>query len=552
MLRVFEDGRRNPHGSYYSAAAAASPPHYSQLCKALLVLQDTADTIFDTLSHRVGAEHQRLKGLSSRIHTAKAKVDAISGTKRAITVKSSSRYPSISSDVEDFHPLFGNKFGGVCTDFPMATLSLNGGLSRESSEDGTLELFRFFSETSHEYFSNDKFRKAGLGNMPSNIDSVTEILLFNSNELPYHRSKTVDNLVVGEPFVEESAELKQIPLPPPPESVLQGSTLSSTKSEDFIFRPIHRQVPSFSLPSSLPNLPMVAEISWIGSKSEVSGQSSIIPPVMASVASPNDVTILKSNSGLMQSVDEDSSISSVSEHDSSSQKSFSFKEDVQSRHSSLNQSMASRKTVHALEQNPNSKEVPFPQTLPPPPPPPLPPSLTPLLSPSSNQKKNYIGESLASISEADVTSRSLALSQIDSQRAALLASICDPGITLKKTGFLDYTSESKDSLMDSIQIDNSFKGSENVVIKPKPKAVNLLAEMATSLKMRRLSMQGAAHDKEQMMHESGKQNAASDVTSPSINSTKFTLPISNLQAYIAQRNEEQRNEELSEEEEWED
>jgi len=65
-------------------------------------------------------------------------------------------------------------------------------------------------------------------------------------------------------------------------------------------------------------------------------------------------------------------------------------------------------------------------------------------------------------------------------------------------------------------------------------------------------MQGAAHDKEQMMHESGKQNAASDVTSPSINSTKFTLPISNLQAYIAQRNEEQRNEELSEEEEWED
>lgn len=144
MLRVFEDGRRNPHGSYYSAAAAAPPPHYGQLCKALLGLQDTADKIFDTLSHRVGAEHERLKGLSSRIHTAKAKVDAISGSKRAITIKSSSRYPSMPSDVEDFHPLFGGKFGGVRTDFPVATLLLNGGLSRESSEDGTLELFRFF------------------------------------------------------------------------------------------------------------------------------------------------------------------------------------------------------------------------------------------------------------------------------------------------------------------------------------------------------------------------------------------------------------------------
>lgn len=545
MLRVFEDGRRNPHGSYYSAAAAAPPPHYGQLCKALLVLQGTADKIFDTLSHRVGAEHQRLKGLSSRIHIAKAKVDAISGSKRAITIKSSSRYPSMSSDVEDFHPLFGGKFGGVRTDFPVETLSLNGGLSRESSEDGTLELFRFFSETSHEYFSNDRVRKVGLGNMPSNIDSVTEILLFNSNELPYHRSKTVDNLVVGEPFVEESAELKQIPLPAPPESVLQGSTLSSTKAEDFIFRPMLRQVPPFSLPSSLPNLPMVAEISWIGSKSEVSGKSLIVPPVTTSVASPNDVTLLKSNSGLKQSVDKDSSISSVSEHDSSSEKSFSFKEGVQSRQSNLDQSMESRKTVHELEKNPNSKEIPLPQTFPPPPPPP--PSLTPLLSSSSSQKKNSIGESLASITEADVTSRSTPLPQIDSQRAALLASICDPGITLKKTGCLDYSSKSRDSHMDSIKSDNSFEGSENVVIKPKPKAVNVLAEMATSLKMRRLSMQGAAHDKEQMTHESGKQKAASDVTSPSTNSTKFTLPISNLHAYIAQRNEE-----LSEEEDWED
>lgn len=501
MLRVFEDGRRNPHGSYYSAAAAAPPPHYGQLCKALLGLQDTADKIFDTLSHRVGAEHERLKGLSSRIHTAKAKVDAISGSKRAITIKSSSRYPSMPSDVEDFHPLFGGKFGGVRTDFPVATLLLNGGLSRESSEDGTLELFRFFSETSHEYFSNDKARKVGLGNMPSNIDSVSEILLFNSNELPYQRSKTVDNLVLGEPFVEESAELKQIRLPPPPESVLQGSTSSSTRAEDFIFRPMLRQVPPFSLPSSLPNLPMVAEISWIGSKSEVSGKSSIVPPVTASIASPNDVTLLESSSG--------------------------------------------NKTVHALEKNPNSKELLFPPTLPPPPPPP--PSLTPLLSSSSSQKQNSIGESLASVTEADVTSRNMPLPQIDSQRAALLASICDPGITLKKTGCLDYSSKSRDSHTDSIKTDNSFKGSENVVIKPKPKAVNLLAEMATSLKMRRLSMQGAAHDKEKMTLESGKQKAASDVTSPSTNSTEFTLPISNLHAYIAQRNEE-----LSEEEDWED
>ncbi|KAH9321400.1 hypothetical protein KI387_016039, partial [Taxus chinensis] len=459
MLRVFEDGTRNPHGSSSSA-------DYAQLCKSLLDLQKAADKVFDTVADRVGVEHQRLKGLSSRIRTAKAKIDSISGTKRAITIRSSSRYPSTSSDVEDFRPLFGGKFGGGRTNFPVATLSLNGGLSRDSGEDGTLELFRFFSETSHEYFSYDKNRKVGLGNMPSDTNSVADILLFNSTELPYHRYKRVDNLVVGEPCIEESLELKHAPLPPPPQSVLQGRKLLSTRSEEFSFRPTVRQVPSLSLPSSLPDLPMVADISWSGDKS-----------------------------------------------------------------------------IHAVEQNANFKEItpppppppppppltpppppPPPPPLPPPPPPPPPPPqhaapapATPPLtsssrSPISVQKEKYIQEPKAPTTEADYTSSKSFVPQIDSQREALMTSIRNPGIALKKTGLLDCNSKTKDST----QTSDNFKQSENMSIHPKLKSVNLLAEVAASLKMRRLSMKGAAHDNDQLIEP--------DITSPSASSSKFTLP----------------------------
>eukprot|EP01018_Ginkgo_biloba_P005858 Gb_21332 [translate_table: standard] len=534
MLRVFEDGRRNPHGSTV---------HYGQLCKALLDLQDAADKIFDTVSNRVGAEHQRLKGLSSRIRTAKAKVDAIAGTKRAITVKSSSRYPSVSSDSEDFCPLFGGEFGGIHTDFPVATLSLNGGLSRESREDGTLELFRFFSETSHEYFS-DNNRKVGIGNMRSDINSVTETLLFNSTDLPYHSYKTVDNLVAQESsFAEERSELKHAPLPPPPQSVLRGSTLSSAGSEDFGFRPTLREVPSFSLPSTLPDLPMVAEISWSGSKSKFTQHYSTTPSLVGSIAPKNDVNQLKSDSGSVQGLDEYSSISSVSEHDSSSQRSCSLNEGVSNRYSNFSQPLTSSKAIHMFEQNANSKEI-SSQPVSPMPPPPPPPPLTPLLTPlSSSEKQKNSAELAHPTAEMDGTSRSSSLPQIDSQRLALMASIRDPGIMLRKTGFADYNSNLTDSFTDSMKNDDSLKGS----FVPKPKSVNLLAEMAASLKMRRLSMQGAAHDKEQMALRSSEQMGVSDSPSPSTSSVKFALPISNLHAYIAKRNEE-----LSEEEDWED
>jgi hypothetical protein len=79
------------------------------------------------------------------------------------------------------------------------------------------------------------------------------------------RYRLVDNLAGAElPVGEEESKDKVAPLPAPPQSVLAGDAMPLSGGDEYGFRPTLGEVPSFSLPSTLPNLPMVAEISWSG------------------------------------------------------------------------------------------------------------------------------------------------------------------------------------------------------------------------------------------------------------------------------------------------
>lgn len=58
------------------------------------------------------------------------KIDAISYSKKSVTVTSCARYPSNLNGEMDFHSLFGYNDGATGVGFPVAKLSLNGGLNR--------------------------------------------------------------------------------------------------------------------------------------------------------------------------------------------------------------------------------------------------------------------------------------------------------------------------------------------------------------------------------------------------------------------------------------
>eukprot|EP00268_Persea_americana_P051786 TRINITY_DN5744_c0_g1_i15.p1 TRINITY_DN5744_c0_g1~~TRINITY_DN5744_c0_g1_i15.p1 ORF type:complete len:242 (+),score=42.59 TRINITY_DN5744_c0_g1_i15:1570-2295(+) len=202
MLRVSEDGNRRRDGS--------STANYRQLHQSLLHLQESADRIFDTISDRTAKEQEKLMDLSMRIRNAKGKVDAISGSKKSVTVWSCARYPS-NVNVEDFHSLFGYDDGATGVGFPVAKLSLNGGLNREFGDDGTLDLYKFFSETTCEFLPMEVcLEKGDLSKRAAFAKNIAETPKFSNSSFLMEDHIAMDSL----------QDPKNQALPPPPPSLL--------------------------------------------------------------------------------------------------------------------------------------------------------------------------------------------------------------------------------------------------------------------------------------------------------------------------------------------
>eukprot|EP00249_Psilotum_nudum_P018552 c26860_g1_i2 orf=193-1506(+) len=405
---------------------------YGQLCQSLLDLQESAEIIFDAISSRVSLEHHRLNVLKSRIQSAQAKVDAISGTKKATTIFSSSRYPFIPPEAQDFTSLYGGQTAGVSWDFPIATISLISGQCQNAVES-TVELFQFFSETSHESLPSVHNQK-GLKGLPSNVKSISDIVLFNSTELPCLKHINVDRLAETDQSSTKEPAKAHISLPDPPESVFEGGYMARLGSGDFGFRPVLRQVPSFSFPYVLPDLPMVAEINW--SADEL---PSIAPSAIHS-GSRRDSSV--------KAMNDKSAVFEVPQ-DFSSVTSGSVNSHVLPRSGVANGGVdsASMPTTDAKEVSGAANTCEVEQKIQIMQPPPLPPLL-----PASRDMKFSLKESRllhsdfiqragipAARHQEEVTAASPAplisaqsLPPIDAQRAALLASIRNHSLSLRK------------------------------------------------------------------------------------------------------------------------
>eukprot|EP00250_Pteridium_aquilinum_P019635 c24504_g1_i2 orf=271-1809(+) len=499
---------------------------YGQLCQSLLDLELAAENIFNTITNRVSLEHQRLENVKGRIQNVQTQIGSITGTSRAITVFSSPKYPTIPASQQDFIPLFGGRVGEYYAEFPLSTISLSSGQSQNGG-DGTFELYSFFAETSCESWLSVSKQK-GIGSLPTSLKSIVDAFLFNTAELPYSKYQIVDNLLSSENLPVQDQTSERTILPPPPQSILDCSAVRSAGSEDFGFRPVLGQVPSFTLPPVLPDLPNVAEINWSGLDSGLESLPSIAPSALPkhSARSPPPI-FLK---------DESHTPRSSFQHTATPRRTESLQ--IPSQAESLSQAQA-----QAQCPSPPLLCVPPAQSLTPPPIPPPPPL------PSLPMRMTGFGQDLKSFSNFEQSSsaessHAESFPLIDSQRAALLASIRNPNITLRKIGEVEEKTEALQPSKESGNEVSNFSQRQPGI---------LLSEMATALKLRRLSMQGAAHSKEQGgMKSVGMFLTLNDtaISSPSQSSSnissKITLPIANLPPHST------KSDESDTEDEWDD
>jgi WAS family protein 1 len=75
------------------------------------------------------------------------------------------------------------------------------------------------------WFLQESFKKEGLGRLPRHLPSVSSLLLFNTQENPYKKYVSFDNLAGKEPEKKKEAPKKE--LYEAPKTFIEGDTLVS-------------------------------------------------------------------------------------------------------------------------------------------------------------------------------------------------------------------------------------------------------------------------------------------------------------------------------------
>jgi len=129
----------------------------------------------------------------------------------------------------------------------------------------------------------------GLGSLPPYLPSVSELLLFNSQENPYKKYQSLDNLMGLKRRERERDQGQQRNLGEAPSTILHGDELEYGGIQSINYKPKLTNVPTMDLPMNL-NLPNVAsDLTWTAKDSEKKFLSEIAPSYIADLPAVSSV-----------------------------------------------------------------------------------------------------------------------------------------------------------------------------------------------------------------------------------------------------------------------
>eukprot|EP01132_Coremiostelium_polycephalum_P000427 gene427-540_t len=227
-----------------------------QIVDSLEKLEKVFNEMYATINTRVAQEKTRIDSVANRLNNAQYKVNQIVGSKSAITVFSSAKYPS-EKKWDDYVPLYANKHKQP---FKPSHYHLHDLQVKKRPDDSYLELNDLvFIEKSIDAASKEIEVKEGLGHIPNHLPSVSNLLLFNTQENPYKKySNTLDNLAGGSGEELVIFGEKKKTLQAAPHTVEKGDILPGADKVSIKYDPGAFEVPTYNFPSNL-DLPNVAQ-----------------------------------------------------------------------------------------------------------------------------------------------------------------------------------------------------------------------------------------------------------------------------------------------------
>jgi WAS family protein 1 len=185
--------------------------------ESLEVLDQLMISTSSTLHNALASLSNRLDHLSSKLDRAQTLVQMLAQQpKRANTVYSANKYPAnktIKHTKLLVQPTHINSL------YRPGEHELPGNLRILDHADLFVRLYESGTNTQNLHLNDQE----GIGHLPENIDSVTNLLLFNSNQNPYKKYSSLDNLDGSRKVSPEQDQTEE--LFSAPQTIIDGSIL---------------------------------------------------------------------------------------------------------------------------------------------------------------------------------------------------------------------------------------------------------------------------------------------------------------------------------------
>ncbi|XP_019509662.1 PREDICTED: WAS protein family homolog 1 [Hipposideros armiger] len=227
-----------------------------QVADALQYLQKVSGDIFSRISQRVELSRSQLQAIGERVSLAQAKIEKIKGSKKAIKVFSSAKYPA-PERLQEYSSIFMGAQDSGLQRRPRHRIQSK---HRPLDERALQEKLKYFPVCVSTKPEPEDEAEEGLGGLPSNINSVSSLLLFNTTENLYKKYVFLDPLAgaVTKTHVMLGTETEE-KLFDAPLSISKREQLEQQVPENYFYVPDLGQVPEIDVPSYLPDLPGIAD-----------------------------------------------------------------------------------------------------------------------------------------------------------------------------------------------------------------------------------------------------------------------------------------------------
>jgi len=238
-----------------------------QIANSIEYLDQCCSQIFERIEEAISKADTKIHAFDERINLVNLKISKIKGSKKAIQICSSAKYPvaDLKNELDNWKHLYHNrnvfdmkhKLHKYLTPFmPLDELSFKEKFQEFQAES----VFKYTSSV------NTTDQADGLGNvLADKIESITSLLLFNTAQHPYKDQELRDpleDLDFKKAKKSNLADEARNEIDKAPESILQGEKNELTKRENYSFKPKLGNVPDFNVPAFLSELSGVADISY--------------------------------------------------------------------------------------------------------------------------------------------------------------------------------------------------------------------------------------------------------------------------------------------------